>query len=282
MNCDQALELISAALDAELTGSALAELEAHLASCPSCRALYEELREIQGELQDAMEDPPADFHDRLMAAVAAEPLPTGKKTSHRRAWAGIAAAAAVAALVLLPQWGGMGGNSGGNGAAAPMMAAAPPGGGGPAAMGDAEAALSDEESVPAEAMEEPDAPAGDGQEKISTSSRGGEGVADDSNSGSVSPSAPPEPRAAMAPVPDAQDGNEDGGAFQDTIVEVVGELPEGYAWGENGTLELSAEELPQLEAALEEAGISYRVENRAGDGIVLVVRLYASGEQTDP
>lgn len=282
MNCDQALEEISAALDGELTDGARAELESHLASCPACRALYEELRGLQGALLESMEEPPADFHDRLMAAVAAEPLPVVKKAGRRRAWAGIAAAAAAAALVLLPQWGSMGGNSGGNGAAAPMMAAAPPGSDGPAAMGDEVAALSDEEAVPAEgrSMAEPVSPAGDAQEKISSSSGEGENGGNASND--VLPSSPPEPMAAMAPSFDTTDGNTDASGFRGTIVEVVGELPEGYAWGENDTLELEEEELPQLEAALEEAGISYRVEHREGDGIVLVIRLYAPGEQTAP
>ena len=43
MNCDQALEAISAALDGELSAKERAQLEAHLAHCPSCAALFDEL-----------------------------------------------------------------------------------------------------------------------------------------------------------------------------------------------------------------------------------------------
>lgn len=271
MNCDQALEQISAALDAELAGGDLADLEAHLASCPACRALYEELRGIQDELLESVEDPPEDFHNRLMAAVAAEPVPVAGslpavKKSRRRAWAGIAAAAAVAALVLFPQWDGQG-NSGGNGAAIPMMADAPAGG---------------EEAVPAEdgailpssrSMEDCGAPMSDGMEKSVLSD--------------AQPTVPPLAAAPEAPAMEVRNaGGERAGLPENSVcwgvVTVEGELPEGYTWDENGALELTEEELPQLVAALEEAGIPYTVESGEGEGTVLVVRLEVPGEQTNP
>ena len=46
MDCNQALEYISAALDGELTAEEVAELDAHLADCPECQALAEECQRI--------------------------------------------------------------------------------------------------------------------------------------------------------------------------------------------------------------------------------------------
>ena len=43
MNCEQALEAISARLDGALSEEENRELETHLASCASCRALLKEL-----------------------------------------------------------------------------------------------------------------------------------------------------------------------------------------------------------------------------------------------
>ena len=43
MNCDQALEAISAALDGELSAKERTLLDAHLADCPTCAALFDEL-----------------------------------------------------------------------------------------------------------------------------------------------------------------------------------------------------------------------------------------------
>lgn len=43
MNCQEALEAISAAIDGELSPDERAALDAHLASCPACAALLEEL-----------------------------------------------------------------------------------------------------------------------------------------------------------------------------------------------------------------------------------------------
>ena len=47
MNCEQALEAISARLDGALSEEENRELEAHLASCASCRALLKELTELE-------------------------------------------------------------------------------------------------------------------------------------------------------------------------------------------------------------------------------------------
>ena len=47
MNCEQALEAISARLDGALSEEENRELETHLASCASCRALLKELTELE-------------------------------------------------------------------------------------------------------------------------------------------------------------------------------------------------------------------------------------------
>ena len=46
MNCDTALEMMSAMLDGELTQEESEQLQAHLAACESCRAVYAELAAI--------------------------------------------------------------------------------------------------------------------------------------------------------------------------------------------------------------------------------------------
>ena len=51
MNCEQALEAISARLDGALSEEENRELEAHLASCASCRALLKELTELEEGLE---------------------------------------------------------------------------------------------------------------------------------------------------------------------------------------------------------------------------------------
>ena len=125
MTCEQALETISAALDNELSDAEKEELEAHLTSCPDCRALWEDLRTIQEDAWESALEPPEGFHDRVMAAVAEEPavragLP--KKRHAWKGWGGLAAVAAVAILIAGPGLrSGMSG-SGGNDEAAPAMA----------------------------------------------------------------------------------------------------------------------------------------------------------------
>ena len=55
MNCERALELISAELDGAVTQQERAELQAHLDTCPDCRETYAQLHELDALLQDALE-----------------------------------------------------------------------------------------------------------------------------------------------------------------------------------------------------------------------------------
>lgn len=96
MNCDRALELMSAALDGELTAEEQAQLQAHLEACPDCRAVYAQMQTMDSFLQEADAEPPAALHADIMHAVRQE-----KAASRRRFWAPAGLIAAAAALVLL-------------------------------------------------------------------------------------------------------------------------------------------------------------------------------------
>lgn len=99
-DCEKYLELISASLDGALTGAERAELDEHLASCPSCRALREDLTALRdGCAGWGEEDPPEGFAARVAAAAAAGGAP--KKVLFLRRYRSLLATAAVAAVVLL-------------------------------------------------------------------------------------------------------------------------------------------------------------------------------------
>ena len=50
LDCDQALELLSAKIDGALTAEESAALEEHLAACPACRALLADFESLHTEL----------------------------------------------------------------------------------------------------------------------------------------------------------------------------------------------------------------------------------------
>ncbi len=107
-HCDEYIELISAAIDGALSPAETERLNAHLALCPECKALFEELTAIHTALGDLPPvETPADLTHRIMAAVAAEQVipfaPMGKKNTPRR-WRQWAASAAVLAVVLMGAW----------------------------------------------------------------------------------------------------------------------------------------------------------------------------------
>lgn len=263
MTCDQALEAISAALDGELSDAEREELEAHLASCPACRALYDDLCAIQADALDSALEVPEGFHDRVMAAVAEEPavppVQTRKKRSWKR-WGGLVAVAAVAVLAVGPNLlSGLSGNGGSN-TSAPAMASS-------LTSESAESAV-DDVSIPAgqaELEDEADtAPASGEMSHVIATDRAAQ-----KPSVFSTPSEPAEAPAAVQ----GEASKEFGGAASEgaarayrAIVTVDGGLPEGYDWDEYGQLELAAEELEPLKAALDEAGISYTVQD-SGDNI---------------
>ena len=100
MNCDTALELLSAMLDGELTDTEAERLQSHLAACESCRAVYDELVMIDAAVRDDQAEPPDALRENVMTAIRAEQKQ--KTTRKTRSWLllGIAAAAALALIIL--------------------------------------------------------------------------------------------------------------------------------------------------------------------------------------
>lgn len=108
-HCDEYSELISASLDGALSPAEAEKLNAHLALCPECKALYEELTALRAALSDLPPvEVPSDLTERIMAAVAAEqvlPFAPAKKKKAPIHWQRWLASAAVLAVVLMGTWG---------------------------------------------------------------------------------------------------------------------------------------------------------------------------------
>lgn len=95
MNCETALELLSASLDGELTPDQAALLQAHLDQCPSCRALQTELTGLHAACGEMEALPPAELREQIMANLP--PQRTGK-VIYWKHWGAMAAAMAIIAL----------------------------------------------------------------------------------------------------------------------------------------------------------------------------------------
>lgn len=97
MTCDTALERISASLDGELTGEEEAQLQAHLAQCPRCRALQTELAGLHQAAQTGLDaQAPAELRQRVLENLPPQ-KPAGSGVYWKR-WGAMAAAVAVIAL----------------------------------------------------------------------------------------------------------------------------------------------------------------------------------------
>lgn len=96
MNCDKALEAISAELDGALSAEEARELEAHLKTCAECRRLRAELGAIEQGFDTLKTDAPQTLAPSVMRAIRAEK--PRKRKPHRTAW--FIAAAALLALAL--------------------------------------------------------------------------------------------------------------------------------------------------------------------------------------
>lgn len=68
-NCEAYWELISAAVDGALTEDERVRLEAHLARCPECKRMYDQMMTMTDGLS-GLETPAEGFVDGVMAAVA--------------------------------------------------------------------------------------------------------------------------------------------------------------------------------------------------------------------
>lgn len=102
MNCDQALESISAALDGELSARERAQLDAHLAHCPTCSALFDELAGQSRLLRQLDCQVPSRLSDRIMSSLPEQVTPARRFRAGRwRRWG------TVAACAVLVLWAGL-------------------------------------------------------------------------------------------------------------------------------------------------------------------------------
>ena len=103
-DCAKYQEMMSALLDGELSKPQQDALDAHLASCPECNALFQALQAMHSLCDDALVQPPEALAAGVMRQIQARPAK--KQTGHRlfyRIATGIAAAACLAlVLVSLP------------------------------------------------------------------------------------------------------------------------------------------------------------------------------------
>jgi len=104
MDCDKYLELMSAALDGELTAEERRALDSHLAVCPECAALFRTLSENTKAMRELDCEVPADLKGRIMSSLPRQETPArqGKVIPWKR-WVPVAAAACLVLVVsLLP------------------------------------------------------------------------------------------------------------------------------------------------------------------------------------
>ncbi len=72
MICEKIHEAISAELDNELAQSELLILHAHLRDCPSCRALYDAMKQVDQTLRAIDKPSCPDFRASIMRAIKYE------------------------------------------------------------------------------------------------------------------------------------------------------------------------------------------------------------------
>lgn len=111
-HCEEMLDLISLRLDGELTREQESALAEHLASCPGCKALADDLAGIRSVMSGMNAQPPAFIMENVMerireAAPAPIPFPVPKdRNRHWRAWGATAAALVLVAAGAFTLWGG--------------------------------------------------------------------------------------------------------------------------------------------------------------------------------
>lgn len=106
MNCETMLELMSAALDGELTAEEKAELDRHLAQCDQCRALFNDLRVIHASCDTLEAVPPPILKESILKNLPPQEPPALKQANKviPIRWKRWAAMAAAFVLVSLAAW----------------------------------------------------------------------------------------------------------------------------------------------------------------------------------
>ena len=99
ITCDKALELLSAQLDGALTPEETKALDAHLASCPDCRTVQQELHAIDLGLPTLECEPPGLLHDGVMREIRRQTRRKKEQAAVLR-FVGVMAAAAAFLAVL--------------------------------------------------------------------------------------------------------------------------------------------------------------------------------------
>lgn len=268
MNCDEALLVISAALDGELSPAERLKLSEHLLECESCRVLAEDLRILTDELGCSDREAPPGLADAIRRAVAEEaqaPAAPKKRPPYLRAVA--------AMLALCVGLGGIGlfaGRRTGNdsaGAAPAMFQAAPenraysaaPEGAPEAdsygAAGDGSAPMEAEESSP-----DPEMP---GMAPASVAADGGS-YKDQSDIASSSMTEGGEMSGGSGPSSDGEGADPDSACPPPDAVITFRRLPEGWEELFPGVATVDAMLAPVGEARafvqlLEDQGITYEI-----------------------
>lgn len=104
MNCELYLELMSAAIDGECTAEERRTLDEHLAVCPECAALYEQLCRSAQAARELDCEVPAHLKARIMANLPPQETARQGKVIRWKRWVPVAAAACVVLVVsLLPK-----------------------------------------------------------------------------------------------------------------------------------------------------------------------------------
>lgn len=96
MNCSEAMELISSRLDGVLSPEEDEKLSAHLAQCAQCRAVAQELSQLNFDLAALSCEPPKALHEGVMRQVRRK----SRRRKDQRAVLRFAGAMAAAAAVL--------------------------------------------------------------------------------------------------------------------------------------------------------------------------------------
>jgi len=98
VNCSACEARLSARIDGDLSLSEAKAVDAHLSTCPACRALAQDLRTVEIQLEGLRGiEPRADFTASVMAAIATLPAP--KPAGVRWRWFVAYLAAAWALLI---------------------------------------------------------------------------------------------------------------------------------------------------------------------------------------